>query len=56
MPRANRQDDNDPRTRVCITLNKEVLADAKRHADSQGRSLSNLIEWLLRNLKSGAKR
>lgn len=49
MPRANRQDDN-PRTRICVSLDRSVLEKAREDAERQGRSLSNLVEWLLRTL------
>lgn len=53
MPRANRQPKDDPRIRACITINEGVLAQARVCAEQEGRSFSNLVEWLLRSFMAG---
>lgn len=43
-------------SKLTISVNETVVAEAKRYANSQGRSLSSLIEEYLKSLVSREKR
>lgn len=36
-------------TRIAITIPKELLAQLKDEAEYQGRSVSNLVSWIIKN-------